>query len=203
MDENSMQLYIDKLMGPFVNQGITEEMVTNEIDRIMVNNGRSPEEIAMFAVHKMQVINMMNGMLVRTNIPLEEILVSAEEFIYYKLASEQKICVDISLWKRQDKQFLIKYKTPKPIEFNDENKIIVIDLVKKLHTIGIIHLNLNKNTIVRDIYNNIRLIDFSCALWINDVDFLDNNPYYNNCKSVDELLALELQTIDEIFDNKK
>ena len=134
---------------------------------------------------------------------LETKLVDEREFLFYKLANDEDICPKLKSWERQEGKFLIKYKIHTPINiFTNNKKELVINLVIKLHKMGIFHGNINKDNIVYNEYEGVKLTNFSEALWIDEIDekFLLNNSYGKPCSNIEELLGLELNKINEIFD---
>lgn len=164
------------------------------------HHGKSPVEIAEMTntAH-----NFMTKILNRANVPVETKLISEREFLFYKLADDKDFCPKLRSWKRQDGQFLITYKKHDPIDIlTEDKKELVIKLINQLHGMGIILNNLTKNSIVYNEYEGIKLTGFSEASWvdtINDEQFLLNNSY-GPCSTIEELLALELKIIDDIFE---
>jgi len=162
--------------------------------------GKSPAEIAaVTAQSQIFFDNIFN----RLNIPLEIKLISEREFLFYKLAEEKNICPSLKSWKRQNNQFLIKYKKYSQIEIlTEDKKELVIKLITQLHKMGIILYNLTKDNIVYNEYEGVKLIGFSEAMWIDTIDdeqFLLNN-LYGPCSTIKELLELELKIVDDIFE---
>jgi len=199
--ENVMVKMLETI--PIANHQDAREHVLRSINGSLLHNlsDKSPAEITEI-MNRCE--NMMDNILNRVAIPLETKLVDERDFLFYKLVDDKNICPKLKSWERQDGKFLIEYKTHNEIlSLTESNKYIVINLVAKLHKLGIIHNNITKENIVCNEFEGIKLIDFSEALWIDSIDeqFLLNNLYGVPCSSIDDLLNLELSKVNEIFEN--
>lgn len=173
------------------------EGMTTQIENFHGN--KSPAEITEL---KNQYENFITNIFNRMTIPLETKIIDEREFLFYKLADDKDICPKLKEFERKDGKFIIKHKNYTPIEMLTEVKEkLVIDLVIKLHKMGIFYNNLRKENIVYNEYEGVRLINFSEAIWIDQIDeqFLLNNSYGKSCSNIEELLKEELDTINEIF----
>lgn len=205
-----MEQIEDSLVDMIQKFNIGEGLNTQEAQQMVIQNmnnsiqqthvGKSPAEIMEITN---QTQDFMTRIFNRANIPLETKLMNEREFIFYKFADSGNICPSLKSFERKDRQFLIKYKTHVPIEIlTEDKKELVICLIVKLHKMGIFHGNTNKENFVYNEYEGIKLTDFSEALWIDEIDeqILLNNSYGKSCTSIEELLELELNKINEIFE---
>lgn len=200
--EDSLVDMIQKFnIGEGLNTQEAQQMVIQSMNNSIQQThvGKSPAEIMEITN---QTQNFMTRIFNRANIPLETKLMNEREFIFYKFADTVNICPALKLFERKDGQFLIKYKTHVPIDILSEDKEkLIIDLIIKLHKLGIIHNNITKENIVYNEYEGVKLTNFSEALWIDEIDeqFLLNNSYGKSCSSIEELLELEINQIIQIF----
>jgi serine/threonine protein kinase len=145
--------------------------------------------------------NLINGAFIHANNKLKSKIVTADEYIMYKFIDDENICPKIKSIIRDQGKFLIKYKIPVQIDkLTEDKKVLSIKLIKKLHKIGIFHGNINKDNIVYDDNQSLKIENFNNALWIDEINdqFLTNNLYGVPCSTIDELLELELKIVDEI-----
>lgn len=173
------------------------QAMTNQIENCHGN--KSPAEITEL---KTQCENFIANIFNRITIPLETKIIDEREFLFYKLADDKDICPKLKEFERKDGKFIIKHKNYTPIEILTEDKEkLVIDLVFKLHKMGILYNNVRKENIVYNEYGGIRLINFSEAIWIDQIDeqFLLNNSYGKSYSNIQELCTEELYKINEIF----
>jgi tRNA A-37 threonylcarbamoyl transferase component Bud32 len=201
--ENTMVKMLETI--PIENHQDAREYIQASIDNSLQPYcaGKSPAEIMEM---RNSTLNLMNNIFNRVTIPLETKLVDEKEFLFYKLVDDKDLCPKLKSWERQDGKFLIKYKTHNEISsFTESNKEIVIGLVSKLHKLGIIHNDITKENIVCNEYEGIKLTGFSESMWIDSIDeqFLLNNLYGVPCSSIEELLNLELNKVNDIFEHFK
>jgi len=187
-------------LGGVLNAQEAQQAVMQSMNNQFQNTGKSPAELMEMTN---QTQNFITRIFNRANIPLQTKLINEKESLFYKFADSKNICPALKSFERKDGQFLIKHKTHNPIDNLTENKKeSVIGLVTQLHKMGIFHGNINKDNIVCDEYEDIKLVDFSESLWIDSIDeqYLLNNSYGKACLNIEELLNLELNKINEIFD---
>lgn len=187
----------DGLNTPDAKQEVLQSM-TNQLQQF--NGDKSPAEITEI---QNQCENFMTRIFNRANIPLEMKLINEREFLFYKFADSEDICPKLKSFERKDGQFLIKYKTHDSIDIlTEDKKVLVLNLIKKLHKMGIFYNNLTKENIVYNEYEGIKLANFCDSLWFDEIDeqFLLYNSYGKSCSNIEELLELELNKINEIFD---
>lgn len=162
--------------------------------------GKSAAEIT--AIRNM-LYNNVTLICNRLKIAVESKLLSEREFFFYKLIGDEDICPKLRSWNRDNGQFLIKHKKHDIVEvLTNDKKESVLELINKLHKMGIYHGNITKNNIVYNEYEGVKLAGFSDSLWIDQIDdqFLSNNLYGIPCTTIDELLNLELKMVEEMVE---
>jgi len=205
-----MKSTIDIISKAFEDAGLDDDQ-NNQINQMMqtMNNmmsqmysDKTPAEINELTKSANELFGNIFG---RLNFPLETKIVSQKEFLVYKLVNDDKICPELRSWKWENDVFSIKYKECKPLHIlTEKNKEFVVNLIMKIHNMGIFYGGVHKDNIVYNEYEGIKLIDFSNSCSINGIDeqFLLNNPYGTPCHSIEELLNLELKAVEDIFELK-
>ena len=151
---------------------------------------------------------LINDVFDRVLAETESKILNDNEFLFYKLMDEEKICPKMSSWSRTNGHFVITRNIYAPIDiFLCGTKEIMlplsIELIKKLHKIGIVHCGISQNTIVHNKYFGLKLDNFENARWIDGLDnqFLLNNPYGEPCSNIEEFLNLELKIVTNIIES--
>ena len=125
-------------------------------------------------------------------------IVNENEFLFTKIASNANISPKLVSWEQDNEKYIIQIKKyPSTLwDITDrsiyENKII--QLVKKLQSLGIFHNDIHAENIVLDQKSGeVRLIDFGISCWIEDIsDILLEKAYREPASSIDHLLELEI-----------
>jgi len=181
---------------PNFRENITQN-INNSMEQFTI--GKSAAEITEI---KNQTHIIIDNICNRINIPFEEKLLSEKEFYIYKLLEEKNISPKLKSYERVNGQFFIRYKKYESIDMVSKDiKESMLDLVNKMHDMKIYHGNINKNNIMFNQYEGIRLIDFSNSCWIDEInkDLLINNSYEKICTTNDELLQLEIEMVNNIY----
>lgn len=143
--------------------------------------------------------------------------VKYEELEYYRIASFNNISPKIISIIPYDKGYNLytkKYKTFFDIYNNKlydfySYKDQTLNLVKKLHTLGIFHGDFHEDNIVFDTDSHkAYLIDYGLSKYIKDINneiYLCDNIYisdkHEKFNNIDELLKAELYEVEYIFNS--
>lgn len=131
-----------------------------------------------------------------------------KEFIFTVLASNEGIFPKIISWKRDRGTYIIKSERY-PATLMEQPIYSIykedgIKLITKLHSIGIFHSDITtKNFVVNPETKEIRLIDFGCSCWIEDITNQKlKNTYDEEAESIDDLLNIEIKELKWLCEQK-
>ena len=79
-----------------------------------------------------------------------------------------------------------------------------IELIKNLHSIGIFHSDITEeNFVVNPSTGEIKLINFGLSCWIDELTENNFNVYQTKASCVKELLEIEVQEVEWLFNNHR
>jgi len=125
-------------------------------------------------------------------------IVNENEFLFTLIASNEDISPKLVSWKRDNEKYIIQIeKYPSTLwDITDRSiyEFKIINLVKKLHSLGIFHNDIHAENIVLDQKSgNVKLIDFGISCWIDNIsDILLEKAYREPASSINHLLELEI-----------
>lgn len=136
-------------------------------------------------------------------------IVSEKEFLFTLLANKEKICPRLISWKRENEKYTIiseKYtKTLIDVKVWYSYQTKAVNLLKKLHSLGIVHCDITEdNIVVNPTTGDVRLIDFGLSEW--EDHFVDNKDCrypYDTAQTVKELLKEEMVELCWLFDQNE
>lgn len=134
--------------------------------------------------------------------------VTEKEFLFTVLASNYEIAPKLISWKRDRGTYIIKSERyPETLMDQPIYSIYKEDgvkLIRKLHSLGIFHSDVTEeNFVVNPETKEIKLIDFGCSCWIEDITKQKlKNAYEDEAETVDDLLEIEVKELEWICNQK-